>query len=117
MKRGHETLNHVRGKALLAELLKSQGYWILVEHKCSDVVAVKNIQGRLRMVCAEHELSPRNTISNIQRNFRQGCDAIIILVASEKLRLAIRNKLRRMNLGKKVAVVLHAQLASKLKKS
>jgi hypothetical protein len=95
MHRAGESPNHLQGKILLARLFDLLGYLSFFERWLSDVVAQKLVNGRLRRICAEYERSMRNVIRNLTRNFTAGCDAMVTLVPDEKLRAAMRRKLKR----------------------
>jgi len=94
--RGRERQLHLAGKRMLGLLLSSRKFLALFEHKLADVVAFRlGRGGGRRIVCGEHELTNRNVRRNVQRNFFNGCSAMVILVPEERARTAIRRLLRR----------------------
>ena len=93
--RAHESSQHPEGKRNLGRLLARRQFLILYEHKLADVVAFRAGNGTLRVLCGEHDLTHRNMRRNVERNFANGCAAMIMLVPNESARAAARRLLRR----------------------
>jgi hypothetical protein len=93
--RAHESSQHPEGKWNLGRLLSHRRFLVLYEHMLADVVAFRASEGVLRVVCAEHELTRRNMRRNVERNFANGCAAMVMLVPDESARAAARRLLRR----------------------
>ena len=93
--RAHESSQHPEGKGDLGRLLSRRQFLVLYEHKLADVVAFRAVQGSMRVLCGEHELTRRNMRRNVERNFANGCAAMVMLVPDESARAAARRLLRR----------------------
>jgi len=96
VKRGRESSEHRLMKRLIARVFTLLGWLVLFEKSYSDVIAFKctNVTG-LRLVCAEAENTLRNVIRNANRNFANGCDAVLILVPNDDLLAAVRRKVNK----------------------
>jgi len=92
---GRESPEHCEGKRALGCLLSHRKFFVLFEHRLADVVAFRQTHGRRRIICGEHELTNRNVRRNVQRDFANGCNAIVILVPNESARASVRRLLRR----------------------
>ena len=93
--RAHESSQHPKGKWELGQLLSLRQFLVLYEHMLSDVVAFRVVCAILRVVCGEHDLTRRNLRRNVERNFANGCTAMIILVPDASAQAAARRLLRR----------------------
>lgn len=95
MNHGHETNEHIRMKILIALLFRKHKWTIWYEHLCCDVVAHKySFPGPLRVLGIEAERSVRNLVPNIRRNLKHGCDRVLLVMRSERLRISARRVVR-----------------------
>lgn len=109
--RAHENPLHPEGKGDLGRLLSRRQFLVLYEHKLADVVAFRAVQGSLRVLCGEHELTRRNMRRNVQRNFANGCAAMVMLVPDESACAAARRLLRRefpRSVWTRIGILTHA---------
>ena len=93
--RAHESPQHPEGKQDLGWLLSRRRFLILYEHMLADLVAFRPSKGKMRVLCGEHQLTRRNMRRNVERNFANGCDAMVMLVPDESARAAARRFLCR----------------------
>lgn len=108
--RARENSTHPRGKADLGRLLSRCGFLVLYEHKLADVVAFRPAQGGVRIVCGEHDQRVYTVSPNVQRNFRNGCHAMVVLVPDESVRAAVRRRLCRdfrRGIWNRVGIITH----------
>lgn len=95
MTRENKPPKHRVGKRTLAAVLTRREFQVLYEHHFSDVVGYRLRHGQLRIICGEHDLHPRTVLPNVNRNFRNGADGMVILAPDERMRAAFRRKLKR----------------------
>jgi hypothetical protein len=108
--RARENSTHPRGKADLGRLVSRRGFLVLYEHKLADVVAFRSAMGGVRIVCGEHDQRVYTVSPNVQRNFRNGCHAMVILVPDEYVRATVRRRLCRdfpRSIWTRVGIVTH----------
>lgn len=78
--RGHETVEHRVLKRETITILRSCGYTLtLPEYICCDIVASRRPGKHQHVLAVEIERSRRNVLRNLNRNFAQGCDAVLIV--------------------------------------
>lgn len=117
--RAHESIRHADGKIELGRLLTERRFYVLYEHKLADVVAFRPAAGRMRILCAEHELTRRNVCRNVRRNFGNGCTAMLMLVPDEAARVATRRFLQFVfprRLWSRIGILTHAGCRQQLAK-
>ena len=90
--RGHESELHRTLKRTVRDLLPHLGFHSAVcEHLCCDIVAM-SFGG---VLAVEVELSPRNVLKNLQRDFAQGCDFALIICPDLQTLGEVARKLAR----------------------
>jgi hypothetical protein len=90
-----ESLPHIRGKQDLGRLLSRREFLVLYEHMLADVVAFRRAKQGLHIVCGQHDRRTHTVRRNVQRDFANGCHAMVILVPNKSARAAARRLLRR----------------------
>ena len=120
MRHGHETIEHLNMKHLIATFFGLLGWMVLFEHLLSDVVAAKvTSSGRLRIVCGEAERKNTTACRNIIKDQSRGCDSVISVVRSERQRAALRRKLQQnlpREMWTKVGIVTIGQIAERVER-
>jgi hypothetical protein len=90
IKRGHESREHPRIKAWVAEEMKKAGCdMILFESNNCDISAVKTGNGKKLILAAEIELTAKNALRNARRNDQYGADRILVFAINNRIRLQI----------------------------
>jgi hypothetical protein len=83
-------------KILIARVFTLLGWLVLFEKLYSDVISIKcTNDGGLKLDGSEAETSLRNMIRNVNRNFANGCDSVLILVPTNDLLVAARRKVNK----------------------
>lgn len=95
--RGHESKLHKLLKEICEIKLRKLGYKLLSEQKGCDVFALKEmeIDGWQVRLGVEVELSPRNALRNVQRDFDNRCNRVLVVCPSVKIKNAVERKLYR----------------------
>lgn len=85
--RGHELPDHCKAKLNGRQMMCDAGFDLVVcEFRNADVVGIRRIGGRLRVVTVEFERTVRNLVQNIRRNLANGSDFVleVCMVSSVK---------------------------------
>jgi hypothetical protein len=109
IRRAHESPQHPQGKRALGQLLARREFLVLFEHQLADLVAFRIKDGKLRVLCGEHELTRRNLCRNVRRNFANGCHGMILLVptgADEAARGLLRREFAR-SIWARIGIITH----------
>lgn len=100
-KRYNEGLEHRFWKEKIAELFRREGYKVFIEHPVngfSDIIIEKNG----KQVPVEIETGKSNWEQNIEKNFKKGFSAIVIVATNQDCLMKIRNQLMRHPKQKKI---------------
>jgi hypothetical protein len=94
--RGNECEDHLALKRMAGDFMVRCGFdTVLYEHLCCDVVGSKSIGSSRRTVGTEIERSSRNLLRNLNRDFAQGCDFVLIVCPTFQSIGEISRKLAR----------------------
>ncbi len=90
--RGHESPLHRALKQETSNLLPRLGFqFVLCEYLCADIVAM----GYGGVLAVEVELSVRNVLRNLERDFANGCNLALVVCADLQTLRAVARKLDR----------------------
>ena len=103
MKRGNESQMHIDMKTQVRDCLVFNGFVVKAEEQNADLVAY---HPSLSGICAlECERSPRNALTNIRRDLKNGAAHVIVIANSLTVKAQIICKIRnKLNLQKRVRV-------------
>lgn len=95
-RRAHQGDAHHAQGSEVAAALHDLGFEIVRrEYLCSDAVAIGLAHKPPFILSIENEFSPRNLLPNLDRNFREGADAALVVCPDYHTIAAVARKLAR----------------------
>jgi hypothetical protein len=86
---------HKAGIDLLEAVVTRRRFHTIREHHHCDLVAHRLSGGRVWTVCGENDQFPATVLPNARRDFRDGCNAMVILAPDARRRATYRRMLKR----------------------
>lgn len=85
MRRGNETKEHLELKRTVGQMLFKKGLMVMYELLDTDILAIKVETGLI--IGVEIERTTRNVKRNLERNFKNGADQVLVVIARKNLRV------------------------------